>query len=160
MRPKTLKLVVTFHTTAAAMAMEALCKEQSLPGRLIPTPRELTADCGMALQNDRKKALASYHLPHHLRGHGHGAAVSGGGPCRASDPRPPHHHRRLRPCMAGRAVPAAAAGGSDPEHGRGGLLRAGAVRKHRPIRQGQDGAVFCVYAPLLPVLEGKGLFSK
>ena len=26
MRPKTLKLVVTFHTTAAAMAMEALCK--------------------------------------------------------------------------------------------------------------------------------------
>ena len=48
MRPKTLKLVVTFHTTAAAMAMEALCKEQSLPGRLIPTPRELTADCGMA----------------------------------------------------------------------------------------------------------------
>ena len=26
MRPKTMKLVVTFHTTAAAMAMEALCK--------------------------------------------------------------------------------------------------------------------------------------
>ena len=46
MRPKTLKLVVTFHTTAAAMAMEALCKAQNLPGRLIPTPRELTADCG------------------------------------------------------------------------------------------------------------------
>ena len=44
MRPKTLKLVVTFHTTAAAMAMEALCKAQNLPGRLIPTPRELTAD--------------------------------------------------------------------------------------------------------------------
>ena len=48
MRPKTLKLVVTFHTTAAAMAMEALCKAQTLPGRLIPTPRELTADCGMS----------------------------------------------------------------------------------------------------------------
>ena len=48
MRSKTLKLVVTFHTTAAAMAMEALCKAQNLPGRLIPTPRELTADCGMA----------------------------------------------------------------------------------------------------------------
>ena len=48
MRPKTLKLVVTFHTTAAAMAMEALCKAQNLPGRLIPTPRELTADCGMS----------------------------------------------------------------------------------------------------------------
>ena len=48
MRPKTLKLVVTFHTTAAAMAMETLCKAQSIPGRLIPTPRELTADCGMS----------------------------------------------------------------------------------------------------------------
>ena len=33
---------------AAAMAMEKLCHEQGLPGRLIPVPRELTADCGMA----------------------------------------------------------------------------------------------------------------
>ena len=48
MRPKTQKLVITFHTTAAAMAMEKLCHEQGLPGRLIPVPRELTADCGMA----------------------------------------------------------------------------------------------------------------
>ena len=43
MRPKTLKLVITFHTTAAAMAMEKFCKEEN-----IPVPRELTADCGMA----------------------------------------------------------------------------------------------------------------
>ena len=35
-----------------------------------------------------------------------------------------------------------------------------AGRLIRPIRQSRDGAVFCVYAPLLPVLEGKGLFSK
>ena len=48
MRPKTLKLVITFHTTAAAMAMEKFCKEENVPGRLIPVPRELTADCGMA----------------------------------------------------------------------------------------------------------------
>ena len=48
MRPKTWKLVITFHTTAAAMAMEKLCKEENVPGRLIPVPRELTADCGMA----------------------------------------------------------------------------------------------------------------
>ena len=48
MRPKTLKLVITFHTTAAAMAMEEFCKEENVPGRLIPVPRELTADCGMA----------------------------------------------------------------------------------------------------------------
>ena len=48
MREKTLYLVITFHTTAAAMAMERLCREQALPGRLIPVPREITADCGMA----------------------------------------------------------------------------------------------------------------
>lgn len=48
MRPKAWKLVITFHTTAAAMAMEKRCKEENVPGRLIPVPRELTADCGMA----------------------------------------------------------------------------------------------------------------
>lgn len=48
MREKKLRLIITFHTTAAAIAMEKLCNEQGLPGRLIPVPRELTADCGMA----------------------------------------------------------------------------------------------------------------
>ena len=69
-------LLITFHTTSEAMAMEQRCQEAGLAGRLIPVPRTITADCG------------------------------------------------------------------------------------RPIRQSRDGAVFCVYAPLLPVLEGKGLFSK
>lgn len=41
-------LVVTFHTTAAAMAMEKACRQAELPGRLAPVPRELTADCGIA----------------------------------------------------------------------------------------------------------------
>ena len=41
-------LLVTFHTTAGAMAMEKRCKEAELPGRLIPVPRSITADCGMA----------------------------------------------------------------------------------------------------------------
>ena len=48
MREKKQWLVITFHTTAAAIAMEKLCHAQDLPGRLIPVPRELTADCGMA----------------------------------------------------------------------------------------------------------------
>ena len=48
MREKKLWLVITFHTTAAAIAMEKLCRAKGLPGRLIPVPRELTADCGMA----------------------------------------------------------------------------------------------------------------
>ena len=48
MREKKLYLIITFHTTAAAIAMERLCRDKGLPGRLIPVPRELTADCGMA----------------------------------------------------------------------------------------------------------------
>ena len=41
-------MLFTFSTTAAAMAMDALCRRESLPGRLIPVPRSITADCGMA----------------------------------------------------------------------------------------------------------------
>jgi len=42
MREKAMRLIVTFHTTSAAMAMEKYCKEENLPGRLIPVPREIT----------------------------------------------------------------------------------------------------------------------
>ena len=48
MRKKELKLVVTFHTTADAMAMEKACKEKETEGRLIPVPREISAGCGLA----------------------------------------------------------------------------------------------------------------
>ena len=48
MRKKEQKLVITFHTTADAMAMEKACKEGMLPGRLIPVPREISAGCGLA----------------------------------------------------------------------------------------------------------------
>lgn len=48
MRKKELKLVITFHTTADAMAMEKACKEQNVPGRLIPVPRTISAGCGLA----------------------------------------------------------------------------------------------------------------
>ena len=48
MRKKELKLVVTFHTTADAMAMEKACKEQNAPGRIIPVPRAILAGCGLS----------------------------------------------------------------------------------------------------------------
>ncbi len=48
MRKKELKLVVTFHTTADAMAMEKACKEDEIPGRLIPVPRAISAGCGLS----------------------------------------------------------------------------------------------------------------
>lgn len=48
MRKKELKLVITFHTTADAMAMEKACKENQVPGRIIPVPRAISAGCGLS----------------------------------------------------------------------------------------------------------------
>ena len=48
MREKQLRTVVTFHTTAEAMALEKLCKARGIDGRLISAPRQLSADCGIA----------------------------------------------------------------------------------------------------------------
>ena len=48
MRNKAPRLVVTFHTTAGAMAAERLCKKDGLEGKLISVPRCLTSDCGLA----------------------------------------------------------------------------------------------------------------
>ena len=48
MRKKELKLVITFRTTTDAMAMERTCKENHVPGRLIPVPKAISAGCGLA----------------------------------------------------------------------------------------------------------------
>ena len=42
------KVVITFHTTTDAMAMESLCITRQLPGRMTPVPGAITADCGLA----------------------------------------------------------------------------------------------------------------
>ncbi len=52
MREKELKLVITFHTTADAMEMEKICREQQLGGRLIPVPRQISAGCGLSWCTD------------------------------------------------------------------------------------------------------------
>lgn len=44
---KTEKLLITFYTTTDAMAMEHLCKENGMPGRIIPVPGDISADCGL-----------------------------------------------------------------------------------------------------------------
>lgn len=41
-------LVLTFPTTAAAMACEELCGRAGLPGRMIPVPGQISAGCGLA----------------------------------------------------------------------------------------------------------------
>lgn len=58
MRAKQLKLIVTFHTTTAAMAMERVCTAAGIPGRLIPVPREITAGCGMSWKADPEDRAA------------------------------------------------------------------------------------------------------
>lgn len=44
---RTEKLLITFYTTTDAMAMENLCKEYGMPGRIIPVPGDISADCGL-----------------------------------------------------------------------------------------------------------------
>lgn len=48
MRKKELSIVITFKHTTSAMAMEKLCKEKGIEGRLIPVPRCITAGCGLS----------------------------------------------------------------------------------------------------------------
>lgn len=48
MRPKELRIVVTFETTTAAMAFENEAGKRKVLGRLIPVPREITAGCGLS----------------------------------------------------------------------------------------------------------------
>ena len=48
MRQKENKVIVTFHTTAEAIAMEKACLNGKIPGRLIPVPRQISSGCGLA----------------------------------------------------------------------------------------------------------------
>ena len=55
MREKKLQLVISFDSTAHAMAVEEYCMNNCLPGRLIPVPKEITAGCGLAWKTDIEK---------------------------------------------------------------------------------------------------------
>lgn len=47
-RCKTPHAVVTFRSTADAMAVQAAAAGGVLPGRVIPVPSEISAGCGLA----------------------------------------------------------------------------------------------------------------
>ena len=54
--------VVLFATSSSAMRAEAILVRSALAAKLIPTPRQLSSDCGVALridwsQNDRVSEL-------------------------------------------------------------------------------------------------------
>jgi hypothetical protein len=42
--------VILFHTTSSAMRTEKVLKKAALTIKLIPTPREFSSDCGIALR--------------------------------------------------------------------------------------------------------------
>jgi hypothetical protein len=44
--------VVLFHTTSSAFRAERVLRAAGLEAKLIPTPREFSSDCGMALRFD------------------------------------------------------------------------------------------------------------
>lgn len=48
MLKKEKKIVVTFYTSSEAMALEKVCKKNSIKGELISAPREITSDCGIS----------------------------------------------------------------------------------------------------------------
>lgn len=52
LKEKGLYTVVTFPNTTAALAMEAACKSQAIPGSIIPVPNQITAGCGFAWRAD------------------------------------------------------------------------------------------------------------
>lgn len=44
--------VVLFHTSSAALRAEKILMKTGLQTRLIPTPRQFSSDCGIALRFD------------------------------------------------------------------------------------------------------------
>ncbi|WP_283171574.1 DUF3343 domain-containing protein [Curtanaerobium respiraculi] len=48
MRSKQPYIVVSFHTTNDAMAVQEAAKRAGLAGRLAPIPRQISAGCGLA----------------------------------------------------------------------------------------------------------------
>ena len=72
MLKKTEKLVITFHTTTEAMAMESICKKECADGRLIPVPRVISAGCGLAWCADlaSEEALTALMQSNNIRAQG------------------------------------------------------------------------------------------
>lgn len=47
--------VILFHTNSAALRAEKILQRAGLVVKLIPTPREFSSDCGIALQFEWKE---------------------------------------------------------------------------------------------------------
>jgi hypothetical protein len=49
-----MKYIITFATVHYVMKSEKALKQKGLSVRLIPTPRKISSDCGMALEVDKQ----------------------------------------------------------------------------------------------------------
>lgn len=56
------RAVFLFHTTTSAIRAEKELKKAGLEVKLVPTPRELSSDCGIALQIEAGQAEAGARL--------------------------------------------------------------------------------------------------
>ena len=57
--------VLLFHTTTSALRAEKILQKDGLTVKLIPTPRELSSDCGIALRFEWKdREQVESHLTH------------------------------------------------------------------------------------------------
>lgn len=65
---KKLSLVISFKKTVDAMAFEEHCLKNSIAGRLIPLPKEISAGCGLAWKcevsqgDEMKRALGDLQI--------------------------------------------------------------------------------------------------
>lgn len=61
--------VVLFHSASHAIRAEKVLKQEGYEIKMIPTPRQLSSDCGMALRFDRRvegrvaTTLDEYNIP-------------------------------------------------------------------------------------------------
>jgi hypothetical protein len=61
--------VVLFHSSSHALRAEKVLQQAGIVNKMIPTPRQLSSDCGMALRFDRAdeeqvaRALAEHKVP-------------------------------------------------------------------------------------------------
>lgn len=69
MRQRKPALVITFDTTAEAMAMERFCEKSAISGRLIPLPGEISAGCGLAWKTvpEEEQNIEKSMEDHHIR---------------------------------------------------------------------------------------------
>lgn len=56
MRQKKDYCIMTFATTEDALAMEEFCRQQDIPGRIIPLPGDVAAGCGLCWRMSPEEA--------------------------------------------------------------------------------------------------------